>query len=87
MGERVILVDVNDEPLGDASKLEAHTLKDGHSPLHRAFSLFHFNQQNELLIQRRSEHKITFPSLWTNTVCSHPLATEDESNGVEGRVG
>ena len=38
----------------------------------------------ELLLQKRSKHKITFPSLWTNTVCSHPLAIESEICGVEG---
>ena len=42
-------------------------------PLHRAFSIFMFNENNELLIQQRASDKITFPSVWTNTCCSHPL--------------
>ena len=41
--------------------------------LHRAFSIFLFDSQNRLLLQQRSEEKITFPGYWTNTVCSHPL--------------
>lgn len=41
--------------------------------LHRAFSCFLFNSQNELLLQQRADSKITFPGLWTNTCCSHPL--------------
>ena len=40
------------------------------SHLHRAFSLFVFNNRDELLLQQRSDTKITFPSLWT--CCSHP---------------
>lgn len=82
--EACILVDQNDCQIGQISKLGAHVLENGTSPLHRAFSLFHFNNQNELLMQKRSIHKITFPSLWTNTVCSHPLATSSERDGAKG---
>ena len=60
-------MDKNDQIIGKISKLEAHILQNGQSPLHRAFSLFHFNSQNQLLLQKRSQYKITFPSLWTNT--------------------
>ena len=63
----LILVDKNDKIIGKISKLEAHILQNGQSPLHRAFSLFHFNSKNQLLLQKRSQYKITFPSLWTNT--------------------
>lgn len=48
--------------------------------LHRAFSVFLFNNQNELLLQQRATEKITFPDMWTNTCCSHPL-------GVPGETG
>ena len=41
--------------------------------LHRAFSVFLFDDRNKLLLQQRASSKITFPSLWTNTCCSHPL--------------
>ena len=46
--------------------------------LHRAFSVFLFNNNNQLLLQQRSSHKITFPLVWTNTCCSHPLYLPDE---------
>jgi len=46
--------------------------------VHRAFSVFLFNSRNELLLQRRSVHKITFPMRWTNTCCSHPLYVASE---------
>lgn len=45
-------------------------------PLHRAFSLFLFNEYGDLLLQRRALHKHTFPGLWSNTLCSHPLQGE-----------
>jgi len=46
--------------------------------LHRAFSVFLFNRENKLLLQQRAESKITFPMLWTNTCCSHPLYHDAE---------
>ena len=48
--------------------------------LHRAFSVFLFNSKKELLLQQRATEKITFPDMWTNTCCSHPL-------GVPGETG
>lgn len=47
--------------------------------LHRAFSVFLFNENNELLLQQRASSKITFPDAWTNSCCSHPLAVEGET--------
>jgi isopentenyl-diphosphate delta-isomerase len=44
-----------------------------HGLLHRAFSVFLFNSENKLLLQQRAASKITFPKVWTNTCCSHPL--------------
>jgi len=46
--------------------------------LHRAFSVFLFNERNELLLQQRAASKITFPRMWTNTCCSHMLHTPAE---------
>jgi isopentenyl-diphosphate delta-isomerase len=48
--------------------------------LHRAFSVFLFDSQNRLLLQQRASEKITFPDMWTNTCCSHPL-------GIAGETG
>jgi len=76
--EPCILVDSNDKVLGHATKRECHQMKEGTSPLHRAFSLFVFNNNGELLLQQRSSTKITFPDMWTNSCCSHPLAVEEE---------
>jgi len=80
MGEKVILVDIGDNQLGSMSKVSAHQ---GEGHLHRAFSVLIFNEDNELLIQKRAGHKITFPNVWANTVCSHPLDVESE-RGIDG---
>lgn len=57
------------------------------SPLHRAFSVFLFHPTSgKLLLQKRAAEKITFPSMWTNTCCSHPLAKEDEREEL-GQIG
>ena len=47
--------------------------KDGSLMRHRAFSVFLFNSESKLLLQKRSDEKITFPGYWANTCCSHPL--------------
>lgn len=47
--------------------------------LHRAFSVFLFRPSDgRLLLQKRADEKITFPSMWTNTCCSHPLYIKSE---------
>ena len=50
--------------------------------LHRAFSVFLFDDQNRLLLQQRAEEKITFPDMWTNTCCSHPLNIPGETGST-----
>ena len=65
--ERVILVNEKDEQIGLMPKMEAHEK----ALLHRAFSVFVFNKQNELMLQQRAAHKYHSPLLWANTCCSH----------------
>ena len=65
--EEVILVNELDEPIGLMPKLEAHQK----AVLHRAFSVFVLNDQNEIMLQQRAHHKYHSPLLWTNTCCSH----------------
>lgn len=50
--------------------------------LHRAFSVFLFDSKNRLLLQQRATEKITFPDMWTNTCCSHPLAVPGETGAT-----
>lgn len=77
MSEEVILVDAQDKVMGSMSKVNSHLLSND-LPLHRAFSLFLFDTQGRMLIQKRAATKVTFPSHWTNTVCSHPLYNATE---------
>jgi len=79
LNEPCILVDENDTNVGSASKKKCHLMQNGTSLLHRAFSVFLFNTQGELLVHRRSDEKITFPGHYTNTCCSHPLHTPQET--------
>jgi isopentenyl-diphosphate delta-isomerase len=72
--EKVILVDINDNPIGLMNKLEAHEK----AVLHRAFSVFILNDKNELMLQQRAHRKYHSPLLWTNTCCSHQR--ENETN-------
>jgi isopentenyl-diphosphate delta-isomerase len=72
---RVILVDRDDHELGRMDKRTAHR-KSPDPHLHRAFSLFLFDQEGRLLLQQRSQTKITFPLIWANSCCSHPEPDE-----------
>jgi len=73
MEEQVILVNTQDEPIGLAGKTEAHKK----ALLHRAFSVFIFNDKGELLLQQRAAGKYHSPLQWANTCCSHPRHGED----------
>ena len=65
--EQVILVNELDEQIGLMPKMEAHEK----AVLHRAFSVFVFNDKDEMMLQQRASHKYHSPDLWTNTCCSH----------------
>ncbi|KAI4727033.1 IDI1, isopentenyl diphosphate:dimethylallyl diphosphate isomerase [Aureobasidium sp. EXF-10728] len=81
MDEVCIVLDENDLPIGSASKKVCHLMENIQKGLlHRAFSVFLFDNKNRLLLQQRASEKITFPDMWTNTCCSHPL-------GVPGETG
>ena len=67
MEELVVLVDEHDNQVGLMPKMEAHEK----AVLHRAFSVFVFNDQSELMMQQRAATKYHSPLLWTNTCCSH----------------
>lgn len=78
----VILVDENDNLLGFGDKLEVH--KKG--LLHRAFSIFLFNEEGDLLLQQRAFSKYHAKGLWANTCCGHPLPGEDTKEAAERRL-
>lgn len=80
--EEIILVDENDNELGFIPKMEAHE----RGLLHRAFSVFVFNDAGEMLIQQRALDKYHSPGLWTNTCCSHPGKNEEAEKAAHRRL-
>ena len=80
--EMVVLVDESDEPLGVMEKMEAHRK----ALLHRAFSVFIFNERGEMLLQRRALHKYHSGGLWTNACCSHPRPSEATAEAAVRRL-
>jgi isopentenyl-diphosphate delta-isomerase len=81
--ELLILVDTHDQETGSLGKVECH---DGDGILHRAFSVFLFNDRGELLLQQRSADKRLWPMYWTNTCCSHPRQGESMQAATERRL-
>ncbi|XP_075406251.1 isopentenyl-diphosphate Delta-isomerase 1 [Tenrec ecaudatus] len=80
LAEMCILIDENDNKIGAETKKNCHLNENIEKKglLHRAFSVFLFNTENKLLLQQRSDAKITFPGYFTNTCCSHPLSNPGE---------
>ncbi len=80
--EYVILVDENDQEIGKMEKQEAHEK----ALLHRAFSIFVFNEKNDLLLQQRALGKYHSAGLWTNTCCSHQRVGESTEMAAHRRL-
>ena len=78
----VILVDEKDNPVGTMPKMEAHEK----AMLHRAFSVFILNANDEVLLQQRANDKYHSAGLWTNTCCSHPHPGEDTLGAARRRL-
>ena len=78
----LILVDKNDNETGVMDKLTVHQK----GVLHRAFSIFVFNSNMELLLQQRADDKYHSGGLWSNTCCSHPLKNEIMEESVVRRL-
>ena len=81
--ECLILVDPDDTETGVLSKAACH---DGEGTLHRAFSLFLFNADGELLLQQRAAEKRLWPGFWSNSCCSHPRHGESMQIAVARRL-
>lgn len=81
--EQLILVDRKDNEIGFISKADAH---DGAGVLHRAFSLFLFNDAGELLLQQRAPGKRLWGGYWSNSCCSHPRRGETMQAATSRRL-
>ena len=80
--EPLILVDSNDNAVGEMLKADCHR---GGGTLHRAFSLFIFNASNRLLVHRRADSKPLWGGFWTNSCCSHPRVGETMEEAIARR--
>ena len=82
MEELVLCLDSDDNVIDSSSKFTTHH---GEGILHRAFSVLIFDSEGRLLVQQRSSDKITFPAVWANSCCSHPLDIDGENDDpIEG---
>jgi isopentenyl-diphosphate delta-isomerase len=80
--EYVVLVDEQDNAIGTMEKQQAHV----QGVLHRAFSIFIFNSEKKLLLQKRASSKYHCGGLWTNSCCSHPRETENTQDAANRRL-
>ena len=78
----VILVDDNDRQTGICEKLKAHE----EGLMHRAFSIFLFNNKGEFLLQQRASEKYHTGGLWSNTCCSHPRPDENMEDALQRKL-
>ncbi len=83
MDEILVLVDKHDNPIGSAGKADIHQK----GMLHRAFSIFFFDNKGNLLLQKRAATKYHSAGLWTNSCCGHPRFGEALEAAANRRLG
>jgi len=81
--EQIVLVSEAGEPIGSTPKLASHH---AHTPLHRGFSVYIFNDRGQILVTQRALTKKVWPSVWTNSCCGHPMPGESTPEAIKRRV-
>lgn len=81
--ELVVLVDEDGNPTGSAEKFAVHTTT---TPLHLAFSCHLYNESGQVLVTRRAISKLTWPGVWTNSFCGHPVPGEMLDDAIARRA-
>lgn len=80
--EKIALVSADDIITGFAPKMLVHQ----QGLLHRAFSIVIFNDNGEMLIQKRASSKYHSGGLWTNACCSHLIEGENFEQYMHNRL-
>lgn len=81
--DMIVIVDEDNNPVGTAPKLAAHHAD---TQRHRAFSVFLFSRDGELLLQQRALTKKTWPGVWSNSCCGHVMLHESVENAARRRL-
>jgi isopentenyl-diphosphate delta-isomerase len=79
----VVLLDDELRPIGQLPKSQAHHSQ---TPLHRGFSCYVFDGSGQVLMTRRAITKKTWPGVWSNTCCGHPLPGEHVTHAAARRL-
>ncbi len=66
--EQFYLVDKKDRLIGKISRSKAHSSS---QHIHRSVCILILNNKSQLLLQKRSENKDTYPGYWTLSVTGH----------------
>lgn len=77
--EHVVLLADDGTEIGTVSKEAVHGAD---TPLHLAFSCYLLDEQGRLLVTRRALGKRSWPGVWTNSFCGHPLPGEPVVDAV-----
>ncbi len=81
--DKIVFVDENNTPIATGDKLASHT---NNTRLHRAFSIFMFNDEGEFLMQQRALSKKTWPGVWSNSCCGHVMLHETVEKAAKRRL-
>jgi isopentenyl-diphosphate delta-isomerase type 1 len=81
--DKIVFVDEQNRAIATGDKLPSHT---SDTKLHRAFSVFLFNERGEFLMQQRAMSKKTWPGVWSNSCCGHPMLHEKPLAAAKRRI-
>ena len=84
MDTRIVVVDATDKVVELKDPFAVHK---NPVPLHRAISVLIYSpDKTQVLLQRRSKDKYTWPLYWSNTCCSHPRGWESYAEAAGRRL-